>query len=160
MRDANDTAAVKQALELFRRTGDRPTLIIVDSIIGYGAPHKQNTAAAHSDPLGEEEARLAKRFYGWPEDAQFLVPDGVYERFRNGIGRRGGALRDEWVKTFAAYEKEYPQAAREIELHASRQIARGLGYRPADLSRPIKKASPRGKRRARFSTRSQKTFPG
>ena len=71
MRDANDTAAVKQALELFRRTGDRPTLIIVDSIIGYGAPHKQNTAAAHSDPLGEEEARLAKRVYGWPEDAQF-----------------------------------------------------------------------------------------
>jgi transketolase len=136
VRDANDTAAVKQALELFRRTGDRPTLIIVDSIIGYGAPHKQNTAAAHSDPLGEEEARLAKRFYGWPEDAQFLVPDGVYERFRNGIGRRGGALRDEWVKTFAAYEKEYPQAAREIELMLAGKLPggwdTGLPVFPAD----------------------------
>ena len=136
VRDANDTAAVAQALELFRRTGDRPTLIIVDSIIGYGAPHKQNTAAAHSDPLGEEEARLAKRFYGWPEDAQFLVPDGVYERFRNGIGRRGGALRDEWVKTFAAYEKEYPQAAREIGLMLAGKLPVGwdteLPVFPAD----------------------------
>ena len=136
VRDANDTAAVAQALELFRRTGDRPTLIIVDSIIGYGAPHKQNTAAAHSDPLGDEEARLAKRFYGWPEDAQFLVPDGVYERFRNGIGRRGGALRDEWVKTFAAYEKEYPQAAREIELMLAGKLPVGwdteLPVFPAD----------------------------
>ncbi|HUI14045.1 MAG TPA: transketolase [Xanthobacteraceae bacterium] len=115
VRDANDTAAVVQALDIFRRTGDRPTLIIVDSIIGYGAPHKQNTAAAHSDPLGEEEVRLAKRFYGWPEEAQFLVPDGVYPRFRDGIGRRGRALREEWTKTFAAYQKDYAQAAREIE---------------------------------------------
>ena len=136
VRDANDTAAVAQALELFRRTGDRPTLIIVDSIIGYGAPHKQNTAAAHSDPLGDEEARLAKRFYGWPEDAQFLVPDGVYERFRNGIGRHGGALRDEWVKTFAAYEKEYPQAAREVGLMLAGKLPVGwdteLPVFPAD----------------------------
>jgi transketolase len=113
--DANDTAAVTRALELFRRTKDRPTIIIVDSIIGYGSPHKQNTAAAHSDPLGEEEVRLTKRNYGWPEDAQFLVPDGVYERFRDGIGRRGRTLRDEWMSLFAAYAKSHPQAAREIE---------------------------------------------
>ncbi len=125
VRDANDTAAVAQALELFRRTGDRPTLIIVDSIIGYGAPHKQNTAAAHSDPLGEEEARLTKRFYGWPEDAQFLVPDGVYGRFRNGIGRRGAALRDEWMKTFASYQKEHPQAAHEIALMLAGKLPAG-----------------------------------
>jgi len=116
VRDANDTAALTRAVELFRQTGDRPTMIIVDSIIGYGAPHKQNTSAAHSDPLGDEEARLTKRFYGWPEDAQFLVPDGVYDCFRDGIGRRGGALRDDWMKTFAGYQKAYPEATREIEM--------------------------------------------
>jgi transketolase len=114
--DANDTSAVARALETFRRTENRPTLIIVDSIIGYGAPHKQNTAAAHSDPLGEEEARLTKRFYGWPENAQFLVPDGVYDCFRDGIGRRGRALREGWMKSFVTYEKEHPEAAREIEI--------------------------------------------
>ena len=116
VRDANDTAALTRAVELFRQTGDRPTMIIVDSIIGYGAPHKQNTSAAHSDPLGDEEARLTKRFYGWPEDAQFLVPDGVYDCFRDGIGRRGGALRDDWMKTFAGYQKAYPEATGEIEM--------------------------------------------
>jgi transketolase len=114
--DANDTAAVARALEIFRRTGDRPTLIIVNSIIGYGAPHKENTAAAHSDPLGEEEVALAKRFYGWPEDAQFLIPDGVYDRFANGIGRRARALRENWEKTFAAYERSESEAAEEIRL--------------------------------------------
>jgi transketolase len=112
--DANDTQAFARAIGIFRRTEDRPTLVIVDSIIGYGAPHKQNTAAAHSDPLGVEEARLTKRFYGWPEDAQFLVPDGVYDHFRNGIGRRGHALRDDWERAFVAYKKDYPAQAREI----------------------------------------------
>src|SRR4029077_19255990 len=116
VRDANDTAAFAEALKIFRRTKDRPTLIIVDSIIGYGAPHKENTAAAHSDPLGEEEVRLAKRFYGWPEDAQVLVPDGVYDCFSDGIGRRGRALREDWVKTLAAYRREDPRAAAEIEM--------------------------------------------
>ena len=114
--DANDTAAVARALEIFRRTDNRPTLIIVNSIIGYGSPHKENTAAAHSDPLGEEEVRLAKRFYGWPEDAQFLIPDGVYDRFANGIGRRARALREDWEKTFAAYERSESEAAEEIRL--------------------------------------------
>jgi transketolase len=116
LQDANDTAGFARAVEMFRRTKDRPTLIIVDSIIGYGAPHKQNTAAAHSDALGAEEVRLAKRSYGWPEDAQFLVPDGVYECFQNGIGHRGRALRDEWVNSFAAYQKQHPQAGREVEI--------------------------------------------
>ncbi|MGB3743889.1 MAG: transketolase [Xanthobacteraceae bacterium] len=116
LQDANDTAGFPRAVEIFRRTEDRPTLIIVDSIIGYGAPHKQNTAAAHSDALGAEEVRLAKRSYGWPEDAQFLVPDGVYECFHNGIGRRGRALRDEWVNIFAGYKKQNQQAGREIEI--------------------------------------------
>jgi transketolase len=115
LQDANDTAGFARAVEIFRATKDRPTLIIVDSIIGYGAPHKQNTAAAHSDALGAEEVKLAKRFYGWPEDAQFLVPDGLYESFRDGIGRRGRALRDDWSKTFAAYKSLDAQAAREVE---------------------------------------------
>jgi transketolase len=116
LHDANDSAALARALEVFRSTDDRPTLIIVDSIIGYGAPHKENTAAAHSDPLGVEESRLAKRFYGWPENAQFLVPDGVRPCFDAGIGRRGRALRDAWSKTFTAYKAAYPQPAAEIEM--------------------------------------------
>jgi transketolase len=114
--DANNTEGFARAVEIFRGTEDRPTLIIVDSIIGYGAPHKQNTAAAHSDALGADEVKLAKRFYGWPEDAQFLVPDGVYESFRNGIGNRGRAVRDDWIKTFADYKSLDAQAAREVEI--------------------------------------------
>ena len=134
--DANDRAAVAAALQAFHDTKDKPTLIIVDSIIGYGAPHKQNTAAAHSDALGEEEARLAKRFYGWPEDAQFLVPDGVYDCFRDGIGRRGRGQRDDWMKTFAAYQSEHPQSGREIETLLAGELPpewnAGLPTFPAD----------------------------
>ena len=136
LRDANDTASLARALETFRRTEDRPTLIIVDSIIGYGAPDKQNTAAAHSDPLGEEEVRLAKRFYGWPEDAQFLVPDGVYDRFRDGIGKRGRSLREDWTNTFTTYKKEHPKEAREIATMWAGALtadwATGLPKFPAD----------------------------
>ena len=130
LQDANDTAGFARAVEIFRGTTDRPTLIIVDSIIGYGAPHKQNTAAAHSDALGKDEVRLAKRFYGWPEDAQFLVPDGVYDSFHHGIGRRGRALRDEWMRAFAEYNKADAQAAREIELILQGQL-------PADWDREL-----------------------
>ncbi|MGF3022495.1 transketolase [Methylobacterium aquaticum] len=95
--DANDTVAVSHAIETFLQSGDRPTLIIVNSVIGYGAPTKQGTPKAHSDALGPDEVKGAKRAYGWPEDAQFLVPDGVYDNFRNGIGARGKALRAEWL---------------------------------------------------------------
>jgi transketolase len=125
VRDANDRAAVAEALKTFSRIRNKPTLIIVDSIIGYGAPHLQNTAKAHSDPLGEEEVRLAKRFYGWPEDAQFLVPDGVYGCFADAIGRRGRALRDDWIKLFVGYAKENPQAAREIEMLLAGELPPG-----------------------------------
>ena len=106
--DANDLDMLTRAFETFRRTGDRPTLIIVDSHIGYGAPHKQDTSAAHGEPLGEEEIRLAKRSYGWPEDEKFLIPEGVREHFRAGIGARGAELRDAWMEELEAYRAEYP----------------------------------------------------
>ena len=88
--DANDIDRIEHALDVFHRTKDRPTFIILDSHIGYGSPHRQGTAAAHGEPLGEEEVRLTKRDYEWPEDAKFLVPDAVRTRFAAGIGARGG----------------------------------------------------------------------
>jgi transketolase len=107
--DANDTKAVADALADFKRTGDRPTLIIVDSHIAFGAPDKQDTSAAHGEPLGEEEVRLTKRAYGWPEDATFLVPDGVYDHFSRGIGERGRRLHGEWNEKFAEYCRRFPE---------------------------------------------------
>jgi transketolase len=101
--DANDTERLAEAFEAFRQTESVPTLIIVDSHIGYGAPHKQDTSAAHGEPLGDEEIRLAKRSYGWPEDALFLVPDGVRAHFDVGIGKRGAALRETWLADMARY---------------------------------------------------------
>jgi transketolase len=113
--DANDTLSVEQALAMFQTEHDRPTLIIVDSHIGYGAPHKQDTAAAHGEPLGEEEVRLAKRNYGWPEDAHFLVPDGVYEQFRRGIGERGKQARQAWNRLFETYRTRHPDLAARLQ---------------------------------------------
>jgi transketolase len=115
--DANDLEMLARAFELFRNTKDRPTLIIVDSHIGYGSPHKQDTNAAHGEPLGEEEVRLVKKFYGWPEDAKFLVPDGVREHFRDGIGRRGRDLRARWSDLFAGYSKKYPERLSQMQHH-------------------------------------------
>ena len=120
--DVNDLERLAEAIEIFRRTKDVPTLIIVDSHIGYGAPHKQDTSAAHGEPLGEEEIRLAKRSYGWPEDAKFLVPDGVREHFRDGIGRRGQSLNKDWVTQFESYRKKYPDLADEIERMERREL--------------------------------------
>ncbi|MEH2511990.1 transketolase [Nitrobacteraceae bacterium AZCC 1564] len=112
--DANDRHRVREALEEFKETNGRPTLIVVNSIIGYGAPGKQNTASIHSDALGEDEVRKTKKFYGWPEDAQFLVPDGVYDCLAKGIGKRGAALRASWEKTFNDYRAKHPDTADEI----------------------------------------------
>ena len=123
--DANDTQAFAAALAAFARAGDRPTLIVVDSHIGYGAPHKQDTSAAHGEPLGEDEVKLAKRNYGWPEDAKFLVPDGVYERFRRGIGERGRRLRREWNEKFADYCRRYPELGNRLQAMQSREPPRG-----------------------------------
>jgi transketolase len=123
--DANDQNLLMRALQSFLKTDDRPTLIIVDSHIAYGAPHKQDTEAAHGEPLGEEEIRLAKRSYGWPEDAKFLVPPEVPENFRNGIGRRGKELRTQWEAMLERYKKEYPVLAGHLHLMQRRQLPSG-----------------------------------
>jgi transketolase len=123
--DANDLETLSRAFEVFRRCADRPTLIIVDSHIAYGAPNKQDTSAAHGEPLGEEEIRLAKRNYGWPEDAKFLVPAGVRERFAEGVGRRGRELREAWQAQFAAYRAEYPELADHLERVQRRELPAG-----------------------------------
>src|SRR5215467_6826460 len=137
--NANDLERIEQALEIFRKTKDRPTFIVLDSHIGYGSPHKQDTAAAHGEPLGEEEVRLCKRAYGWPEDATFLVPDGVYEHFAAGIGARGAEARRKWTELFAAYRTEYPDAATEIELMQRRELPSGW-----DRNLPVFAPDPKG----------------
>ncbi len=113
--DANDTAAFDAALTEAEGVTDRPTFILVHSIIGYGAPKKQGTREAHGEPLGDEEIRAAKRFYGWPEDAQFLVPDGVREEFGRRMGARGADLRQHWMDMLARYRKDYPALAAELD---------------------------------------------
>jgi transketolase len=123
--DANDRRMLARALRLFRAESHRPTLIIVDSRIGYGAPTKEGTHAAHGEPLGPEEIRGAKRFYGWPEDAQFLVPEGVYETFRTGMGARGRKLREDWEVRFAAYRLAFPDLAAELGCMQQRTLPEG-----------------------------------
>jgi transketolase len=120
--DANDLDLLARAFEVFKREEGRPTLIIVDSHIGYGSPHKQDTAEAHGEPLGEEEVRETKRAYGWPEDAQFLIPDGVYEHFADGIGARGAQLRAEWEQRVA---DAGPELAAQIDQMQRRELPEG-----------------------------------
>jgi transketolase len=123
--DANDLAMLDRAFDVFKKTTGRPTLIIVDSHIGYGAPTKQDTHAAHGEPLGEDEIKAAKRFYGWPEDAKFLVPDGVREHFAKGIGARGASLRREWMRIFDDYKTKYPAEADALYRMQHRQLPEG-----------------------------------
>ena len=137
--DANDIDRIEHALEIFHNTKGRPTFIILDSHIGYGSPHKQDTAAAHGEPLGEEEVRLVKRAYGWPEDAKFLVPEAVREHFAAGIGARGGEARRGWTELFAAYRAKHPELATEIELMQRRELPRGW-----DKGLPVFPADPKG----------------
>ena len=120
--DANDLEMIRAGLRTFLGTSDRPTLIIVNSHIGYGSPHRQDTAAAHGEPLGEEEVKLTKRFYGWPEDAKFLIPDGVCENFQKGIGSRGKKDRDHWTARFAEYRAKFPELADEISRMEHREL--------------------------------------
>jgi transketolase len=137
--NANDTGLIENALEVFRNTKGRPTFIILDSHIGYGSPHKHDTAEAHGEPLGEEEVRLTKRFYGWPEDAKFLVPDAVYQRFADGIGARGAEARRKWTQLFAQYESNYPDLAAKIGLMQRRELPEGW-----DRNLPVFPASAKG----------------
>jgi transketolase len=123
--DANDLEMLDRAFDTARTTPGRPTLIIVDSHIGYGAPHKQDTHAAHGEPLGEDEIKAAKRFYGWPEDANFLVPDGVREHFAAGIGARGAKLRAEWVARLDAYKTAHPKEADALARMQKRELPDG-----------------------------------
>ncbi|HEX6116612.1 MAG TPA: transketolase [Solirubrobacterales bacterium] len=123
--DANDLGLLTLAFERFRAERVRPTLIIVDSHIGYGSPHKQDTAAAHGEPLGEEEVRETKRAYGWPEDAQFLVPDGVKERFAEGVGARGAKARSEWEQMLETYSSAEPGLAAEVGQMQRRELPEG-----------------------------------
>jgi transketolase len=135
--NANNLEALSRAFEAFHQTADRPTLIIVDSHIAYGAPNKQDTAAAHGSPLGEEEIRLTKRAYDWPEDAQFLVPDAVTAHLKKGIGRRGAELRKAWCDRFEAYKAEYPEPADALSRMQRRELPEGwdrdMPVFPADL---------------------------
>ena len=123
--DANDLEMLARAYNTFLKTTDRPTLIIVDSHIGYGSPHKQDSYEAHGEPLGADEVKLVKKFYGWPEDAKFLVPDGVYENFKDGIGKRGAELHAAWEKKFSDYSKQFPTPAAELNDIQGRRLPDG-----------------------------------
>jgi transketolase len=123
--DANDLARIEDALAVFRPTKGRPTLIILDSHIGYGSPHKVDTAAAHGEPLGEDEVRMVKGAYGWPQDAKFLVPDGVMQQFEAGIGERGAAARRRWETLLADYRSRFPELATEIDRIERRELPTG-----------------------------------
>jgi len=137
--DANDLDRIENALNVFRQTKGRPTFIILESHIGYGSPHRQDTAEAHGDPLGEDEVRLVKRAYGWPEDAKFLVPDGVYDHFKAGIGKRGVESRMNWKDLFAKYRAKFPELATEIDQMQQRELPAGW-----DRNLPVFPADPKG----------------
>jgi transketolase len=139
LHDANDIEHIEATLIERGKTKGSPTLIILDSHIGYGSPHKQDSAEAHGEPLGEEEVRLTKRAYGWPEDAKFLVPDGVYQHFAAGLGKRGGEGRQKWNALFTAYREKYPELATEIEQMQKRDLPAGW-----DLKFPVFPADPKG----------------
>jgi transketolase len=137
--DANDLTKIEDALAVFRKTKGQPTLIILDSHIGYGSPHKVDTSAAHGEPLGDEEVRLTKRAYGWPEDAKFLVPDGVMAHFDAGIGARGAAARQRWEALLADYRQKFPELAAEIDQMQRRDLPAGW-----DRNLPVFAADPKG----------------
>ena len=137
--DANDLMMLSRGYHEVLKCSDRPTLFVVDSHIGYGSPHKQDSYEAHGEPLGEAEVKLVKKFYGWPEDAKFLVPDGVYEHFQSGMGVRSGKARAEWTKLFAEYSKKFPDMADQLQRMQHRALPDGW-----DKNLPSFPADPKG----------------
>ena len=137
--DANDLAMIDRSLNTFLNEQQRPTLIIVDSHIAYGSPNKQDTHAAHGAPLGDDEIKLTKRNYDWPEDEKFLVPDEVYAHFQNGVGSRGENLREAWMAAFADYRSTYPQLASHLYEMQHRELPDGW-----DQDIPSFPADPKG----------------
>jgi transketolase len=137
--DANDLDMLSGALTTAKTCSDRPTLIIVDSHIAYGAPHKQDTSAAHGEPLGEDEIKATKRNYGWPEDAKFLVPPEVLQNFKQGIGKRGAQEHAAWKAKFAQYKSKYPELADQLDKMQHRELPNGW-----DKDIPTFPADPRG----------------
>lgn len=123
--DANDLMMLGRGYETFLKTSGRPTLVVVDSHIGYGSPHKQDTYEAHGEPLGEAEVKLAKKNYEWPEDSKFLVPDGVYDNFKNGVGKRGADAYSAWGKLYADYARQFPEQAKQLDLMQKRELPQG-----------------------------------
>ena len=123
--DANDVGGIEAILRSARKTRERPTLIVLDSHIGYGSPHKHDSAEAHGEPLGVEEVRATKRGYGWPEDAQFLVPPSVPEDFAAGVGARGAAANRTWRARLERYRATYPALAAELDQMQHRQLPQG-----------------------------------
>jgi transketolase len=137
--DANDLAAIQRAIDSAAKVTDKPTIIVLKSIIGWGAPNKANTHAAHGAPLGPEEIKLTKKFYGWPEEAQFLVPNEVLQHFANGIGKRGHAAREAWEKKFGEYAKAFPKEAAELKALWAGELPKGW-----DQGVPTFPADPKG----------------
>jgi transketolase len=123
--DPNDIEMVERAYREANATNDRPTLIIVHSHIGYGAPHKQDSPTAHGEPLGPEEVRLTKEFFGFAPDETFVVPPGVTEHFSANLGARGARLRKEWELLFTRYQRQYPDLADQIKQIATRGLPEG-----------------------------------
>jgi transketolase len=123
--DANDLLMLGRGYETFLKTSGKPTLVVVDSHIGYGSPHKQDTYEAHGEPLGETEVKLVKKNYEWPEDAKFLVPDGVYDNFKNGVGKRGAEAHRQWIKLWGDYARQFPEEAKQLEQIQKRQLPEG-----------------------------------
>ncbi|MBD8638869.1 transketolase [Sphingomonas sp. CFBP 13733] len=136
--DANDTAALSRAIETFKATTDKPTFIVVHSVIGYGSP-KAGSEKAHGEPLGDENIRLTKQAYGWPEDKSFYVPDGVIEHFNGAIAERGAKLRDEWVALTDKYRGAYPELSAELDLLLKDELPEGW-----DADIPVFEADPKG----------------